>query len=65
MSCISFITNCIEQYSQAKSMAGNEVYKLFKENGILTFLEQDYEDLHGCGFEYLIRLIDQLLENRK
>jgi hypothetical protein len=45
-------------------MKSNEVYLLFKEKGVLQLLENDYEDLHGCGFEYLIQLIDNIIANK-
>lgn len=61
MSKISFVTFCIEQYAEHKKISGNEVFKLFEDNGVIKFLIEDYEDLHGQGFEYLLKLIDQFL----
>jgi len=63
MSHISFKTFCIEKYADHKSMPSNEVYSLFEKNGIIQMLDEDYEVLHGHGFEYLIHDIDHIIEN--
>jgi len=39
------------------------VYTLFEENGIIQMLDEDYDILHGHGFEYVIQDIDQIIEN--
>ena len=63
MSRLSFKTFCIELFADYKSMPSNEVYTLFAKNGILQMLDNDYDVLHGHGFEYVIHDIDQFLEN--
>ena len=64
MSCLSFKTFCIELYADRKSIPSNKVYTLFEKNGIIKMLDEDYEILHGHGFEYILHDIDQILENR-
>jgi hypothetical protein len=44
-------------------MPSNQVYSLFENNGILKMLDEDYELLHGHGFDYVISDIDQIMEN--
>ena len=61
MSKLSFKAFCIEKYADYKSLPGNEVYKLFEENGVFEMLDRDYEILHGFGFEYIVRDIDTFL----
>jgi hypothetical protein len=61
MSRLSFKTFCIEQYADYKKIPGNEVYRLFDENGVLKMLDEDYDLLHGFGFEYIVRDIDKYL----
>jgi len=39
------------------------VYALFEKNGIIRMLDEDYDILHGHGFEYVIHDIEQILEN--
>lgn len=62
MSKLSFKGFCIEFYSEYKGMRSNEVYDLFEKAGVLKLLDEDYEDLHGFGMEYLVRFIDEYLE---
>ncbi len=40
------------------------MYKLFEKNGILEMLDDDYDILHGFGFEYIVRDIDNILEGK-
>ena len=63
MSRLSFKTFCIELYADRKSVPSNEVYTLFEKNGIIQMLDDDYDILHGHGFEYVISDIDQILVN--
>jgi hypothetical protein len=63
MSRLSFKTFCIELYADYSSIPSNEVYTLFNENGILQMLDEDYDILHGHGFEYIIHEIKEILEN--
>ena len=63
MSRLSFKTHCIELYADHKSIPSNEVFALFEKNGIIRMLDEDYDILHGHGFEYVIQDIEQILEN--
>jgi hypothetical protein len=64
MSKLSFKLFCIEKYADKKGIPGNEAYRLFEDNGILQMLDEDYEILHGHGFEYVIGDIERILEDR-
>ena len=61
MSRLSFKTFCIEKYADYKLIPSNEVYSLFEKKGVLEMLDTDYDILHGFGFEYIARDIDQFL----
>lgn len=61
MSRLSFKTFCIENYSYHTRIVGTEVYRIFEEQGILKLLDDDYEDLHGMGMEYLMQFFDEYL----
>ena len=63
MSRLSLKAFCIELYADHNSIPSNEVYTLFEKNGILKMLDDDYETLHGHGFEYVIKDIEEILEN--
>ena len=63
MSRLSFKLFCIEKYADYKSILSNEVYALFEKNGIIQMLDDDYDLLHGHGFEYINQDIERILEN--
>ena len=61
MSKLSYKTFCIELYADYKSIPSNEVYTIFEENGVLKMLDEDYDLIHGFGFQYAMNEIDQYL----
>lgn len=63
MSRLSFKAFCIEKYADQKSIMSNEVFTLFENNGILQMLDNDYDLLHGHGFDYIIHDIDSIISN--
>jgi hypothetical protein len=63
MSRLSFKTFCIEKYADFKSIPSNVVFSLFEKNGIIKMLDEDYDILHGHGFDYIVHDIDQIIEN--
>jgi len=63
MSRLSFKTFCIELYAERKSIPGCEAYALFEKNGILKMLDEDYDILHGHGFDYVLHDIEQIMGN--
>jgi hypothetical protein len=65
MSKLSFKLFCIEKYADKKHISGHEVYQLFEANGILQMLDEDYEVLHGHGFDYVLCDIERILEDGK
>ncbi len=65
MSKISFISFCVEYYAEHINKPSNEVYELFNKEKIIELLENDYEDLHGMGMEYLMQLFDDYLGDVK
>ena len=61
MSQMSFKTFCIELYARHANITGAEAYRRFSESGLLKVLSDDYEDLHGMGWEALMPMFDQYL----
>ena len=55
MSQLSFICFCVEHYADHVQRPSNEIYQLFKQEGLLDLLRSDYEDLHGMGLEYMMQ----------
>lgn len=65
MSSLSFKAFCIEMYAQHSSMASPDVYVLFRESELLRMLDDDYDDLHGMSWEYLVVLFDEYLADER
>ena len=65
MSKLSFKLFCIEKFADRKHVPGNEVYKIFETKGILQMLDEDYEILHGHGFDYILDDIERILEDKE
>jgi hypothetical protein len=61
MSKTSFLTFCIEYYAEHIHKTSEKVYALFKREGLLKLIDEDYGDLHGMGMEYLMRFFDEYL----
>jgi hypothetical protein len=61
MSRLSFKTFCIELYADRKSIPSDKVYTLFEKNGIIKMLDEDYDVLHGHGFDYVLHDIEQII----
>lgn len=64
MSQLSFICFCVEHYADHVHRPSNEVYQLFKQEGLLDLLRSDYEDLHGMGLEYMMQFCDEYLKGK-
>ena len=61
MSRLSFKSFCIEFYARHIGSTGADVYRMFSESGLLKTLDDDYEDLHGLGWEALMPMFDEYL----
>lgn len=61
MSKLSFIGFCVENYADAIHRPSNEVYRLFRQEGLLDLLRSDYEDLSGMSAQYMIHFCDEYL----
>jgi len=61
MSRLSFKSFCIEYYARHIGSTGADVYKMFLDSGLLKTLDDDYEDLHGLGWEALMPMFDKYL----
>ena len=61
LSRLSFKSFCIEFYARHIGTTGADVYRMFSESGLLKTLDDDYEDLHGLGWEALMPMFDEYL----
>ena len=65
MSKLSFKSFCIEYYAKHAGITGAAAYALFDKSGLIKTLDDDYEDLHGLGWEALMPIFDQYLGRNK
>lgn len=64
-SILLFLSFCIENYKCHKNLSVEEVLFLFGKYGVFDFLGEVYDDLHTQGKEYIMREIDEYINNRK
>lgn len=57
-----FLAFCIEQYKVAKGMDGADVARLFFENGVASYLSDNFEVLHTQSRQWLMEEIDEMLQ---
>ena len=56
---------CVERYKNAHRMKGSDVFRLFKEYGVLDYLSSFYDVLHTFGDKYIVADIDEFIAARK
>lgn len=61
MSRLSFKTFCIEFYAEAKKQPAQDVFQMFEKEKVIQMLDEDYDILHGFGFDFIIGEIDRFL----
>lgn len=57
-----FIIMCVELYASYKNKNASEIYRLFKKNGLIDLLNNDYEDMHGMSVNSLNEYFDVSLK---
>ena len=60
-----FISFCIEQYKNAKSLSGEEVMQEFSKYGVLEYLRDFFDVLHTQSYQWLLANIDEFINLRK
>lgn len=56
-----FVAFCIEAYKNAHSMCGAEAARLLADQGVLTYLSDNYDVLHTQSIPWLLAEIDELI----
>jgi len=56
---------CLERYKSAHNMKGIEAFRLFKEFGVLNYLDEFYDVLHTFGDRYIVADIDEFIDIRR
>ncbi|MBP3568384.1 MAG: DUF3791 domain-containing protein [Lachnospiraceae bacterium] len=62
---LQFKAFCFEAYRADKKLTGWETMQLFKQYGVLDYLEDCYDVLHTTGRQYIIEDIDIFIKVRK
>ncbi len=62
---LEFKAFCFEAYRAEKKLTGREAIQLFKEFGVLRYLEECFDVLHTTGREYIIEDIDAFINARR
>ena len=62
---VTFKAWCLEQYKYEHDMSGADTLSLFKEYGVLEYLEKFYDTLHSFGMQYLVQEIDEFIDVRR
>ena len=57
-----FVVMCVEQYAASINQPSEIVYKRMMDSGVVSYLINDYEDLHGMSTPFLNQFIGGLLE---
>lgn len=60
-----FISFCIEQYKNEKSLTGTEAMLLLDKYKVFDYLSEHYEVLHTQGRQWLMEEIDEFIRIRK
>jgi hypothetical protein len=62
---VRFKAFCLERYKHMRQMKGIEAFRLFKEYGVLDYLDEFYDVLHTFGDRYIVADIDEFIEARR
>ncbi len=62
---LEFTVFCFEAYRAEKRLTGREAMDLFKQYGVLGYLDTCYDVLHTTGRSYMIEDIDLFINARK
>ena len=62
---VKFKAFCLERYKYEHNMKGKDVFRLFKEYGVLDYIGSFYDVLHTFGAQYIVSDIDEFIAVRK
>lgn len=62
---LRFKTFCIEQYKNKHNLTGEETLDIFKQYGVLGYLNSFFDVLHSTGARYIVEDIDMFIEARQ
>lgn len=60
-----FLSFCIEQFKNARSLPGERAMAILSESGALDYLERNYEVIHTQSPQWILEEIEEYLRNHK
>jgi len=57
----AFLLFIINQFAERENQLSRDVYQLFNQRGILSYLQEYYDDLHTQGAAYVLGEITEIL----
>jgi hypothetical protein len=62
---VKFKAFCLERYKYEHNINGRDAVHLFKQYGVMDYLESFYDVLHTFGDKYIVCDIDLFIEARR
>ena len=62
---VKFKVFCLERYKYAHNLKGSEVLNLFKQYGVMDYIDSAYDVLHTFGDRYIVADIEEFIAVRQ
>ncbi len=62
---VKFKAFCLERYKYAHALKGSEALRLFKQYGVMDYLDSFFDVLHTFGDQYIVADIDEFIAVRQ
>lgn len=62
---VKFKAFCLERYKYEHNLSGRDTMRLFKQYGVMDYLDSFYDVLHTFGDQYIVRDIELFIETRQ
>lgn len=60
-----FIVFSVEKYASKVNKPSDIIYKEMEKHGLIQYLEDYYDDMHGMSYQYINEEIDDVLKNNR
>ena len=61
---VKFKAFCLERYKHTHNLKGSEAFRIFKQYGVMDYIESFYDVLHTFGDQYIVADIDEFIATR-
>ena len=59
-----FLSFCIEQYKEAKSISGEKAMEFLSDKGVLGYLAENYEVIHTQSPQWILEEIEEYIKRQ-